>query len=176
MRSAPEVTPRTGSGVGGRSALSPFGLVVLEECADQCLHGREGAERAARFMTMTFNCTDWMKDHCPAVVHVDGRAHPQIVRQQDNPGLHRILEEYHRLTGLPVLLSAGFRFPEEPLVCTPADAVRLFGQGHLDYLALGPFLAATPPAISLQGYSLGVRQNEATRGADIGIAMPSADA
>ena len=147
----------------GRSGLSPFGLVVLEENADQCFRGREGAERAARFMTMTFNCTDWMKDHCPGVVHVDGTARPQIVRQGDNPGLHRILEEYHRLTGLPVLLSAAFSFPGEPLVCTPADAVRLFGQGHLDYLALGQFLAATPPAISLQGSSLGVRQNEATR-------------
>ena len=86
----------------GRSGVSPFGLVVLKEYADQCFHGREGAERAARFMTMAFTCTDWMRDHCPGVVHVDGTARPQVVRRQDNPGLHRILEEYHRLTGLPL--------------------------------------------------------------------------
>ncbi len=95
--------------------------------------------------------------------HVDGTARPQIVRAQDNPGLHRILVEYHRLTGLPALLSTSFSFPGEPLVCTPGDAVRLFGLGHLDYLALGPFLAATPPSISIQGPSLGVHQNEVTR-------------
>ena len=147
----------------GLSGPSPFGLVVLEEYADQCFHGREGAERAARFMTMAFTCTDWMRDHCPGVVHVDGTVRPQVVRRQDNPGLHRILEEYHRLTRLPVLLSASFSFPGEPLVCTPADVVRLFGLGHLDYLALGPFLAVNPPSISLQSPSLGVHHNEATR-------------
>ncbi|MEE8491764.1 MAG: carbamoyltransferase C-terminal domain-containing protein [Acidimicrobiia bacterium] len=147
----------------GRSLFSPFWLAVLEEYADQCFHGREGAERAARFMTVAFECTDWMKEHCPGVVQLDGTARPQIVRRQDNPGLHRILEEYHRLTGLPVLLSTSFSFPGEPLVCTPTDAVRLFGQGHLDYLALGPFLAMIPPSISLGSPSLGVHHNEATR-------------
>jgi carbamoyltransferase len=139
----------------GRSGFSPFASVVLEEHADQCFHGLEGAERAARFMTLTFQCTDWMKEHCPGVVQVDGTACPQIVGQQDNPGLHRILTEYHRLTGLPVLLSTGFSFQEEPTVCTPADAVRVFGLGHLDYLALGPFLAVNPMSMSLPSSSMG---------------------
>ena len=147
----------------GRSGFSPFGPIVLEEYADQCFHGLEGAERAALFMTMTFACTDWMKDNCPGVVHVDGTARPQIVRRQDNPGLHRILEEYRRLTGLPALLSTSFSLQGEPIVCTPADAVRVFGLGHIDYLALGPFLAANPPSISLQSPSLGVHRIEATR-------------
>ncbi|MCH7891449.1 MAG: carbamoyltransferase [Gemmatimonadetes bacterium] len=147
----------------GRSGFSPFGPVVLEEYADQCFHGREGAERAARFMTMAFACTDWMRDHCPGVVHVDGTARPQIVRRQDNPGLHRILEEYHRLTGLPALLSTSFSFQGEPIVCTPADAVRVFGLGHLDYLALGPFLASNPTSISLEGLSIGISEIGAKR-------------
>ena len=140
----------------GRSRFSPFGLVVLEEYADQCFHGREGAERAARFMTMAFECTDWMKEHCPGVVQLDGTARPQIVRRQDNPGLYRILEEYHGITGLPVLLSTSFSFHGEPGVCTPADAVRVFGLGHLDYMVLGPFLAVNPTSISLQSPSNGL--------------------
>ena len=147
----------------GRSGSSPFAPVVLEEYADQCFHGLEGAERTARFMTMTFACTNWMREHCPGVVHIDGTARPQIVRRQDNPGLHRILEEYHRLKGLPALLSTSFSFPGEPSVCTPAHAVRVFGLGHLDYLALGPFLAANPTSISLQSPSLGVHHLEATQ-------------
>jgi len=147
----------------GRSGFSPFGSVVLEEYADRCFRGREGAERAARFRTMSFACTDWMREHCPGVVHVDGTARPQIVRRRDNPGLHRILQEYHRLTQLPLLLSTSFSLPGEPLVCTPADAARLFGLGHLDYMALGPFLAANPLSISLQSLSLGVHHGEVTR-------------
>ena len=139
----------------GRSGLSPFGPVVLEEYASQCFQGLEGAERAARFMTMTFECTDWMREHLPGVVRIDGTACPQIVRPQDNPGLHRILEEYHRLTGLPALLSTSFSFQGEPTVCTPADAVRVFGLGHLDYLALGPFLVPNPTSITLQSNALG---------------------
>ena len=139
----------------GRSRFSPFGPVVLEEYANQCFHGLEGAERAARFMTMTFACTDWMREHCPGVVHVDGTARPQIVRRQDNPGLHRILEEYHHLTGLPALLSTSFNFQGEPTVCTPADAVRVFGLGHLDYLALGPFLVPNLTSITLPSPSVG---------------------
>ncbi len=139
----------------GRSGFSPFGPVVLEEYASKCFNGLEGAERAARFMTMTFTCTHWMRGHLPGVVRIDGTARPQIVRRQDNPGLHRILEEYHRLTGLPALLSTSFNFQREPTVCTPADAVRLFGLGHLDYLALGPFLVANRTSITLQSPSVG---------------------
>ena len=110
----------------GRSRFSPFGLVVLEEYADQCFHGREGAERAARFMTMAFECTDWMKEHCPGVVQLDGTARPQIVRRQDNPGLYRILEEYHSITGFlfssaPASASTGspaFARPRTPFACS----------------------------------------------------------
>jgi carbamoyltransferase len=147
----------------GQTGFSAYGVVVLEEFADQCFHGLEGAERAARFMTMTFACTDWMKENCPGVVQVDGKACPQIVRRQDNPGLHRILEEYRRLTGLPALLSTSFNLQGDPMVCTPADAVRVFGLGHLDYLALGPFLAARPPSLFLQSPSLGVHRSEPNR-------------
>lgn len=147
----------------GRTGFSPFGPAVLEEYADQCFVGLEGAERAARFMTMTFACTDWMKENCPGVVHVDGTARPHIVRRQDNPGLHRILEEYHRLTGLPALLSTSFSFQEEPTVCTPVDALRVFGLDRLDYLALGPFLASNPTSISLDGLSIGISETGAKR-------------
>ena len=95
------------------------------------------------------------------MVHVDGTARPHIVRRQDNPGLHRILEEYHGLTGLPALLSTSFNFQGEPTVCTPADAVRVFGLDRLDYLALGPFLASNPTLTSLEGLSMGISETDA---------------
>ncbi|MDZ7377481.1 MAG: hypothetical protein ONB13_12785, partial [candidate division KSB1 bacterium] len=57
-----------------------------------------------------------------------------------NPSYYRILKEYHRLTGIPTLINTSFNMHEEPIVCTPNDAIRSFLQGHLEYLAIGPFL------------------------------------
>jgi len=130
-----------------RTEFMPFAPAVMEEEAARCFHGLEGAERTARFMTITFDCTDWMKESCPGVVHVDGTARPQIVRKQDNPGFHRIIEEFRALTGLPAIINTSFNIHEEPIVCSPADAVRAFDIGHLDYLAIGPFLAKNPAPI-----------------------------
>jgi carbamoyltransferase len=95
-------------------------------------------------MTITFNCTDWMKQRCPAVVHVDGTARPQLIDQETNPSYVRILQEYHKLTGLPSLINTSFNLHEEPIVCSPEDAIRAFRDGHLDYLAMGNYLLKHP--------------------------------
>jgi carbamoyltransferase len=127
-----------------RTEFMPFAPVTLEEFADQCYLGLDGARYAAQFMTITVNCTDWMKKHCPAVVHVDGTARPQIIARRDNLGLHNVLEEYRKLTGLPTLINTSFNIHEEPIVCTPDDALRAFIDGELDYLALGNYLLENP--------------------------------
>lgn len=54
-----------------RTEFMPFAPVTLVDFADQCYENLNGARQAARFMTITVNCTDWMKKRCPAVVHVD---------------------------------------------------------------------------------------------------------
>ena len=118
----------------------PFAPITLEEYADKCFLGMTGAEYCARFMTITFNCTPFMKKVSPAVVHVDNTARPQIVRKKDNPGLYKILEEYHKLSGIPSLINTSFNMHEEPIVCSPEDAIRSFQQGNIDCLALGNYL------------------------------------
>jgi carbamoyltransferase len=127
-----------------RTEFMPFAPSTLAEYASQCYVGMNGASNAARFMTVTFDCTDWMKKHCPGVVHVDGTARPQLVRKEDNPSYYKIIEEYRRLTGLPSVINTSFNIHEEPIVCTPADAVRAFKIGHLDYLAMDSFLVKNP--------------------------------
>ncbi len=127
-----------------RTEFMPFAPVTLAEFADQCYENLEGARYPAKFMTITFNCTDWMKQHCPAVVHVDGTARPQLVEKQTNPSYYRILKEYHRITGLPSLINTSFNMHEEPIVCTPKDAIRGFTKGQLDYLAIGNYLLKHP--------------------------------
>jgi carbamoyltransferase len=85
-----------------------------------------------------------MKEHCPGVVHIDGTARPQLVRRQDNASYNRIIEEYRHLTGLPAIINTSFNMHEEPIVCSPHDAIRAFTLGHLDYLAMGNYLARNP--------------------------------
>jgi carbamoyltransferase len=114
-----------------RTEFMPFAPVVLVEYAQQCFKNMAGAENSARFMTITFDCTDWMAKTFPGVVHVDNTARPQLVSRTDNPSMHRILMEYHHLTGLPCLINTSFNMHEEPIVCTPYDAVRAFKLGIL---------------------------------------------
>ena len=127
-----------------RTEFMPFAPSMLAEDADRYLDGLEGARDTARFMTMTFDCTALMRRTCPAVVHVDGTARPQLVSASDNPTYHRILSEFKRLTGLSCFVNTSFNIHEEPIVCTPADAIRAFKTGHLDALAIGPFIAENP--------------------------------
>jgi carbamoyltransferase len=128
----------------GRTEFMPFAPATLNEYREQCYLNVDGADYAAQFMTVTFDCTDFMKKESPAAVHVDGTARPQLVTASSNPSFHQVLTEYHRLTGLPSVINTSFNMHEEPIVCSPDDAVRAFLQGNLDYLAIGPFLVAHP--------------------------------
>jgi carbamoyltransferase len=91
-------------------------------------------------MTITCECTDFMREQCPAAVHVDGTACPQLVRRKTNENFYRIIKEYYTLTGNPSIINTSFNLPGEPLVCTPYDAIRVFKLGQLQYLAMGPYL------------------------------------
>jgi len=128
----------------GRTEFMPFAPATLYEHRDDCYKNIDGADYAAQFMTVTFDCTERMKRECPAAVHVDGTARPQLVTSTSNPSFYRIISEYHRLTGIPSVINTSFNMHEEPIVCTPDDAIRAFLQGNLEYLAIGNFLVAHP--------------------------------
>ena len=135
----------------GRTEFMPFAPVTLHEHRQERYLNTEKWAEAARFMTITCDCTPLMKQESPAAVHVDGTARPQIIRREDNDPYYRILEEYYRLTGIPTLINTSFNMHEEPIVCTPEDAVRSFLMGHLDYLSMGPFLVGSEPVTSEVG-------------------------
>jgi carbamoyltransferase len=128
----------------GRTEFMPFAPSTLFEERHACYQSVDGAEYAAQFMTITFDCTSRMKKESPAAVHVDGTARPQLVTEQANPSYYRILKEYHRLTGIPCVINTSFNMHEEPIVCSPDDAIRAFLQGNLDYLAIGSMIVKHP--------------------------------
>lgn len=123
-----------------RTEFMPFAPVTLVEHAEDCYKNVQGAKYTAGFMTITFDCTDFMKEKSPATVHVDGTARPQLISEHQNPSYYKILKEYYKLTGIPSIVNTSFNMHEEPIVCTPRDAIRSFKQGHLQYLAIGNYL------------------------------------
>jgi carbamoyltransferase len=123
-----------------RSDFMPFAPAILEEEAERLLSHCESGLLAGEFMTVCYACSDEMKRHFPAVVHVDGTARAQIVRRDCNPGFHALLSAYREHAGAGVLLNTSFNMHEEPIVRTPAEAIAAFTRGRLDYLAMGPFL------------------------------------
>jgi carbamoyltransferase len=130
----------------GRTEFMPFAPATLFEQRHECYRNIDGAEYAAQFMTITFDCTERMRKESPAAVHVDGTARPQLVTPTSNPSFYKIIKEYHQLTGIPSVINTSFNMHEEPIVCSPDDAIRAFLQGNLDYLAIGDFLVAHPSA------------------------------
>ena len=128
----------------GRTEFMPFAPVTLFEERHRCYKNVDGVEFAAQFMTITLDCTDYMKRTCPAAVHVDGTARPQLIREELNPSYYRIVREYYRVSGIPSLINTSFNMHEEPIVNSPRDAIRAFLQGNIDYLAMGDFLVGHP--------------------------------
>lgn len=123
-----------------RTEFMPFAPVTLWEERQACFKNVEGAEQTAQFMTVTFDCTPMMRETAPAAVHIDGTARPQLIRREVNARYYDIVDAYRRRTGTPTIINTSFNMHEEPIVCSPGDAVRSFLQGNLDALAIGPFL------------------------------------
>jgi carbamoyltransferase len=131
-----------------RTEFMPFAPAVTVKLANRCFHGISGVEHAAKFMTITFQCTDEMKRLCPGVVHVDGTARPQLVEREVNPVYYDAIDEFYKMTGIPSIINTSFNVHEEPIVCTPDDAVKGFLDCGIDYLAIGPFLVKNPNEIA----------------------------
>lgn len=131
-----------------RTEFMPFAPATLDEHAESSYRNITGARETARFMTITSDVTASTRQTCAGAVHIDGTARPQLVRAADNPSFHRIIEAFYRITGVPTVINTSFNMHEEPIVYSPADAIRAFHLGHLDYLAIGEFLVRSPSPIS----------------------------
>jgi|UPI0004B0A786 carbamoyltransferase len=134
-----------------RTDFMPFAPIVREEDAGDYFDIPRGIEYACQFMTITTNCSELAKQECPAAVHVDGTARPQIVTQETNPFIHNVLSNYKDLVGRSVLVNTSFNIHEEPIVNSLEDALRGFFESGLDYLYIGGIgLIALQDNLSLQ--------------------------
>ena len=100
-------------------------------------HGKDvfGVEHHDPFMITVIQVADDYKDKVPAVVHVDGSARPQMVNKEMNPRYWNLINEFKKITGIPMLLNTSFNV-QEPIVCTPENAINTFKAANFDALVL----------------------------------------
>jgi len=94
-----------------------------------------GVEHHDPFMITVIEVAEDYKKKIPAVVHVDGTARPQMVNKEVNPRYWNLINEFKKLTGIPMLLNTSFNI-QEPIVCTPQDAINTFKNANFDALVL----------------------------------------
>ncbi len=92
------------------------------------------------YMVLSFWADKTRAHEIPAVVHVDGSCRVQSVEQETHPSYYALLEEFEKLTGLPVLLNTSFNLKGDPIVCSPKEAVQTFYTSGLDDLVIGDFI------------------------------------
>jgi carbamoyltransferase len=80
-----------------------------------------------------------------AVNHVDDTGRLQTVTREENPLYYDLISAFHRKTGIPVILNTSFN-ENEPIVCTPEEAIDCFQRTRMDVLAIGPYLVTKPKA------------------------------
>ena len=143
-----------------RESFRPFAPAVIEEDADRWFSlDHPGARNLARYMLGTAQVRDakvggaiddgGVRDEgllpslgttgslIEACTHVDGTARVQVVSKELNPRFHRLLSQFGEMTGVPVLLNTSFNVGGEPIVRTPADALRSASGAGLDLLVIG---------------------------------------
>ena len=76
----------------------------------------------------------------PAITHVDFSARIQTVNSNSNPPFYELLRTFYELTGCPMVINTSFNVMDEPIVCTPGDAIACFLNSGIDILAMEGFV------------------------------------
>ena len=120
-----------------REPFRPFAPSILAEATGEWFD----QDYTSPFMVLVYTTKADKRDRIPAVNHVDNTGRVQTVEREIEPRYYRLIEEFARLTDVPVLLNTSFN-ENEPIVMTPAEAVETFCKTHMDVLVLGNYVAA----------------------------------
>ena len=120
-----------------RELFRPFAPAVLEEDAAEYfdLTGLSDSP----FMLFTVPVREGKRGVIPAVTHVDGTARIQTVSRKTNPKFWDLIHEFKKRTGVPVVLNTSYNVKNEPIVCSPRDALLSFLSTNIDCVGMGDF-------------------------------------
>jgi carbamoyltransferase len=132
----PEMNAKVNNAVKFREWWRPFAPSIKKESAPDYLESAFDSP----FMILTAQVRPEKRIVIPSVTHVDGSARPQTVERDVNPLYYRLIDEFGKLTGVPVVMNTSFNLRGEAIVHTPTDALRTFFSSGMDVLILGSFL------------------------------------
>ncbi|MBY0384292.1 carbamoyltransferase [bacterium] len=133
----PEMQKKLNLQIKFRESFRPFAPIVLEEKAHAWF---EGIQSSSPYMLFVDDVRQERQKALPAITHLDGTARLQTVSKEQNSRLHQLLSIFEEKTGVPVLINTSFNVRGEPIVESPADAVRCFLKTEIDCLVLGDFI------------------------------------
>jgi carbamoyltransferase len=132
----PEMNTKVNNAVKFREWWRPFAPSFKREAASEYLESATDSP----FMILTAQVRPEKRAIIPAVTHVDGSARPQTVEKETNALYWRLIDEFGKRTGVPVIMNTSFNLRGEAIVHTPTDAVRTFFSSGMDALCVGSFL------------------------------------
>jgi carbamoyltransferase len=136
-----------------REAFRPFAPSTLKEAASTYFDfGGPIPDVDSPFMLLTARVRPHMQHLLPAITHLDGTARVQTVSREQNPLYYALIEEFGKLTGVPVLVNTSFNVQGEPIVCTPEQAFNSFAHTDMDYLVMGNALVPASSKRKLGAY------------------------
>lgn len=132
----PEMNAKVNNAVKFREWWRPFAPSLKKEAAIEYLESATDSP----FMILTAQVHAEKRGVIPAVTHVDGSARPQTVEKEINPLYWRLIDEFGKRTGVPVVMNTSFNLRGEAIVHTPTDGIRTFFSSGMDALVIGSFL------------------------------------
>jgi carbamoyltransferase len=122
-----------------REWFRPFAPSILAEYQHEYFEN----DHPSPFMLHVYRIRPEKRSLLCAVNHVDDTGRLQTVARDENSLYYDLISAFHRIAGIPVLLNTSFN-ENEPIVCTPDEAVDCFRRTRMDVLAIGPFLVTKP--------------------------------
>ncbi|MGB9489028.1 MAG: carbamoyltransferase C-terminal domain-containing protein [Terriglobales bacterium] len=119
-----------------REPFRPFAPAILAEAQPEYFEH----DHPSPYMLHVYKIRPEKRNFLCAVNHVDDTGRLQTVTRDDNPLYYDLIQAFGRKTGIPVILNTSFN-ENEPIVCTPEEAIDCFQRTKMDALAIGPFFA-----------------------------------
>jgi carbamoyltransferase len=117
-----------------REPFRPFAPSILEENVGEYFEQTHPAPT----MLMVYQIRPEKREQIPAVTHVDGSGRLQTVSRKLNQRYYQLISDFAELTGVPIVLNTSFN-ENEPIVCTPQEAIDCFLKTRMDALYLGNY-------------------------------------
>ena len=151
----PEMKELLNRRIKHREPFRPFAPSILAESAAEFFENAHPSP----FMTFAFPLRLEKRQTLPAATHVDGTCRLQTVARDGNPRYWGLISEFAKLTGIPAVVNSSFN-ENEPIVCSPREAIDCFQRTHMDVLVLGNYFVRRRPSADGKRFSEGASSLE----------------